>query len=231
VPSVDIPKGVRKEVGIMRNARLLLIWLVVIAVPSALGTASASATACGKSKTQWVLCSAAGEEITETGIEGNGGKVTLKTATLTLQCATTKSLKTKYIIGIPIVSEEEVNECSVTKPSSCTVANPLKTNELKGELINTPPTTPEEQLKGTGEKEEYMTITIEGKECALAGKRTLTGRQNCKLDATFETAQESHELICAASGSKLKLGSEAAEFEGTIKHHITSKATWSVKSN
>jgi hypothetical protein len=215
----------------MARARLLLIWLFACAALSAVATASASATPCNKSKTQWVLCNAGGEEITETGLEGTGTKATLETSAVSIQCTGTLKLKTKWIIGIPIVSDGEVEECKVAKPASCTIAKTLKTHTLSGELINTPPTAPEEQLTGEGAKEEFMTVTLEGSECSIKGTFAVTGKQNCKMDSGVETAQETHELICTGAGSKLKLGGLAAKYEGTIKHHITSKASWSVKPN
>jgi hypothetical protein len=211
----------------MLRLRSLAIALVAMTALSAIGSASASATACNTNKEKWVACNASNEELNQQKVEGTGGPSVIKTANLEIQCEAT-GLGTGYIFGIPVLSLLQTIECKLLKPSTCSVSSAFE-GEVSGTLIGAVPKgPPEEELTGNGTGEKIATITITGK-CILAGKFALSGTQICQFDSTYATSQETHELTCSAG--KLTLGSEAAEFKRIIKDHLKNKGNWSIQLN
>jgi hypothetical protein len=109
-------------------------------------------------------------------------------------------------------------QCTVNKPAKCTVHEPLtaefegQTEELSGKIVD----------KFTGSKSTNKTfVEIEFKNkgseaCSLSELKPFAavGSQTCEFDAEIETIKEVQEVICNASGSNLKIGTEAATYSG-----------------
>jgi hypothetical protein len=73
---------------------------------------------------------------------------------------------------------------------------------------------------------EETFVELEIKTCALKGKYKVKGSQVCAIpEEEFE--QVIHHLICTPAGSKLKLGSEAAQLFGEESLKLISKKPWS----
>jgi len=182
--------------------------LVALSVIGLTGSASAS-SACKTSKEKWVACNAENEVLKEEKVEGTGGESTIRTANITIDCKAS-ALVTSYILGLPIVSGLATTTCAVAKPSGCSMSSAFE-GEVSGALIGAVPGgPPEEELTGKG-----------------------AGKQICRFGGSYETAQETHEVSCSGScvGSKLKLGSENAEFTRTIVDRLASKGNWSIQLN
>jgi hypothetical protein len=209
-------------------AGVMVVVLVVIGVT---GSASASSN-CKTSKEKWVACNAANEVIAEETIDGTGGESTITTANITIDCKTS-SLVTSYIFGIPWVSGLATSNCSVARPSGCSVISSFE-GEVSGVLAGAVPGgPPEEELTGHGAGGLITTLKITG--CSVEGSYNLAGKQTCKYSSGYETAQETHEVSCSGgkgcSGGTLKFGTENAEFARTITDHLASKAKWSIQLN
>jgi hypothetical protein len=107
--------------------------------------------------------------------------------------------------------------CEVTE-GACKVSETLKTNAVKstaeGKTITFEPTS------GTN----FITIDFEGSECALKGKKEVTGK--VKVSApTGETEETEQELV--ADSTELKVGTNPATFKGKAKVKLTSGKTFS----
>ena len=203
--------------------------LVALSVIGLTGSASAS-SACKTSKEKWVACNAENEVLKEEKVEGTGGESTIRTANITIDCKAS-ALVTSYILGLPIVSGVATTTCAVAKPSGCSMSSAFE-GEVSGALIGAVPGgPPEEELTGKGAGELITTIKITG--CSVEGSYALAGKQICRFGGSYETAQETHEVSCSGScvGSKLKLGSENAEFTRTIVDRLASKGNWSIQLN
>jgi hypothetical protein len=109
-------------------------------------------------------------------------------------------------------------ECSVEGLGSCVIPNiKIKAIDLLvGALVS------EDEFKEEGEG-PLANIVIET--CALKGTFHLTGTQTCKLPGG-EIFAVSHEVTCTTAGSKLKLGTKPATYEGAETVQLESKKEW-----
>jgi hypothetical protein len=82
--------------------------------------------------------------------------------------------------------------------TSCVVPN-IETNPLKGELLTTTGSGPEDKLKAESGSTLFM-ITINS--CTFEGRYELTGEQSCSLPEGAVGKQE-HEIVCSPTGSSL----------------------------
>jgi hypothetical protein len=108
----------------------------------------------------------------------------------------------------------ELKSCAVTKPSGCTVKEPIVANfdggmaESAGKPIY--------KFAGSGSEETLTTLSLTGKGCGLlAGINQVKGSQTCELDKDSRVLEEKHELICKASGSNMKVGARSVTYEST----------------
>lgn len=109
-------------------------------------------------------------------------------------------------------------ECSLEGIAGCSVPNvTIKAiDHLVGTLVS------EDEFKEEGEG-PLATIVINT--CTIKGNYRLTGTQTCKLPGG-ENLTVSHEVKCAVAGSKLKLATKAATFEGVETVQLESKKEW-----
>lgn len=192
--------------------------------------AASPPAACKVNKAEWIFCDAEGKAIQEEKVEGTGEASVIKTANITIECSVSK-LNTGYLLWLPLFSGLETRTCSESKPAGCSVPTSFE-GKMIGSLVGAVPGgPPEEEFVGEGKGEEIMSVELTGSGCSVKGVHALDGRQTCKYDATFETAQEVHEVKCNGEKSKLTFGGETAEFEHTIKDHLKSKAKWSIQLN
>jgi hypothetical protein len=113
--------------------------------------------------------------------------------------------------------------CTVLEPANCTVKEPIATNQVKGELVNTPV---EDAFTPEGTT-EFAKITLEGANCGVSGTGTVEGKQTCKLPSAG-TELVVHEVLCETSGSALKFFGAAATFGGpAVNVELETKQKWS----
>jgi hypothetical protein len=112
--------------------------------------------------------------------------------------------------------------CRVVTPAGCKVKEPI---EIKfTDLLVGAATEPvKDEFKGTEAEETFVTITIEG--CAAEGKFKVKGTQIADLPAAGQE-RALHEIISTPSGSKLKLGANAAFFTNTETVRLFSGKLW-----
>lgn len=111
---------------------------------------------------------------------------------------------------------------------TCAVKATLETKKLAG--TQTPTGEAEGRIEDTFAPEEasFIEIAVENngsKTCTPKGTYKVLGSQGCEVDKSNAEAKESkeeHELICKPSlaGSKLELGGNKAEYEGTVKNKL-----------
>ncbi len=124
----------------------------------------------------------------------------------------------------------EYTSCTVGKPTSCSVKEPIAW-EFNGQLLEA---SDKVTLTGSGEpsgteKEVLAEMEFEGGSCALAGHRfPLQGSQTCTGATGILTLKASQELLCEASGSSLKLSANKATYENKLSLDATSKELWAV---
>lgn len=107
--------------------------------------------------------------------------------------------------------------------SSCTVKQPIEF-KFKDQLVGALGAVEDEfspAVAGT----PFVTITIEGSPCALAGPYEVKGTQKCELPEAG-VLKEKHEIVCTEAGSSLKLGVEKATFESTETVKLKSGKNW-----
>ena len=148
---------------------------------------------------------------------GQSGTVVLKSklagAGAEISCTTGK-FESQRSADAEAEGQIELSSCTVNKPGKCTVKQPItlgfigEVEESSGKLVD--------KLTGSGTGETFAKMTFEGGAgCSVNGETwPLTGTETCEFDSNIAKYQEEHEVICGASGSKLKLGSESATYEG-----------------
>jgi hypothetical protein len=120
-------------------------------------------------------------------------------------------------------------ECKSTKPANCEVnsvgepAGTIASTGLVGEPSSSLTSVSFHPESGT----TFTEIEATGASCALKGtKLPVTGSQTCEFEATAAESAQEHALICKASGSKLKLGSETATAEGDANVMVEGGLFW-----
>jgi hypothetical protein len=106
--------------------------------------------------------------------------------------------------------------------TACTIKEPVEL-KFKGELIKSN----ENALKGSGIEESFAEIKVESEKCALKGTYKIKGSQSCEMPEG-ELEKLIHEAICSPAGSKLSLGSEAAQFFDNEVLQLKSRKLWSL---
>lgn len=215
----------------MSRTRLIVLSLLAVFAVGAVGSASASAAACKTKKTKWVYCSGGQETTTAMNVEGTSGTSVLRskigTEVIEAICGRGIFKGTVESEGKSTGSGTSSSQCHVIKPATCTIGEPITGNAT--DALTKLVSEPEDEFTGAGAGEEFTKVEL--KVCALKGKYTVTGGQTCKLDATHETEQKIHELICTSAGSKLKFGTEPLTISGTAKVQLVNGAAWSVQEN
>jgi hypothetical protein len=156
-------------------------------------------------------------------------KATAASIPTTISCLTGKLLAQPEATGVLSGGRSEYTNCTVEKPSGCTVTEPIVGN-FTGKTI----TTPTDKVlfigsKGTATTKEIFT-EIEYKVCsALAGKTfPVHGQQYCEGLSGILTLKILQTLECRATESSLKMGSEPATYENRVSLDATSKEYWAI---
>jgi hypothetical protein len=162
-------------------------------------------------------------------LEGQLGTTVLKghAATITTQITCKGSFEAQPAAeGETSQGKIEYSSCTVNKPSGCVIKEPIVASynglleESGGKL--------EDKLTGSGASEKLGEIAY-GEGCgSLKGKEfALSGAQVCPFASGIGTFEEKHELVCETSGSKLKIGTESATYEGKVTITAPSDEAWS----
>lgn len=161
------------------------------------------------------------EVTTALAIEGTLGlsdlTSTIDKTAATITCAkgtVTGSIEASGKSKATIVYEE----CSIAAFSGCEVPN--ITAKVTDKLIETGTTIEDEfNEEGSG---PFATITFKGSGCGIKSlSLKVKGSQICAL-AEGEVSKSLHLLDCEESGSKLKLGEEAAKYKGSASIQLVS---------
>lgn len=200
------------------KARLLIPVLLSVLALGAATAASASAS-------EYLV---EGKQVTETtNTEGTSGSSLLVgkvgAAEVKIECAKDTFTGTVEAAG-KSTATLLLKECTAAKPANCKVPATIE-GKLKDKLIGS--TTPEDEFEATKAEGTISEIVVSGTECAITGTYALKGAQTCELTKVEEEVAE-REVICKKTGSKLKLGLEAASFSSTEKAKLVSGKKWSV---
>jgi hypothetical protein len=118
----------------------------------------------------------------------------------------------------------ELNSCTVTKPANCSLKTPIL---MKARWTLVGPSPGVELELGPEVGEELVTLTLEGASCSLKEPFTISGTQTCALPES-EVEASAHEVLCATTGSRLKMGGKAMTFKGGVKSLVVAgEASWS----
>jgi hypothetical protein len=105
--------------------------------------------------------------------------------------------------------------CTVDKLEKCTVGSKKKTGEIETEKLMSTNASPTDVVFSPERGETFVEVEFSGEGCAVKGTNApITGTQLCTSESSIESPAELHDLNCKATGSKLKLGANAAEYEG-----------------
>ena len=144
--------------------------------------------------------------------------------------ATEVVCQTSKLSGQPEVSsklasgEMSDTSCSVSKPSGCSVKEPVvatftgQAEVSSGKITNT--------LTGDGPatSKEFTQLLFSGAGCVIGSVKTIvTGSQTCSFDSTIESVKSEHEMICQESGSNLLIGKASVKFAGKSGFKATNK--------
>lgn len=246
----------------MSRTRLILAGLLAMLVVGVVASASATEppAKCGGTVASvpdycvegFELENAKGEPVSE-NVEGTNGKSTLKTTIAMvkteIECQKGKSTGTIEDGAGGTVGKSTTatsfEECKLLKPANCRLTQEdekeIQTTELNGGLTLTAGRIQDKFEPRVG---AFATVSIEGKEnsCVIAEVEkpqsyNVTGSQLCEIDKNnteAETGAETHKIICKASGSGLKIGTNKVEIinESTVVLS-GSKAhdSWSIKED
>ncbi len=168
---------------------------------------------------------------------GESGKSIIKTKVsgveVEVECSSDKFTTTPLPEGESTEGRIEFSGCVVRKPANCAVGTPL-TAEFNDTIGETESHEPTELMTGDlpeGESTflEFELKNKEGATCALKGtKIRLSGMETCEYDGKITLMEDMHEIICKASGSSLKYGSEPSSFEGTEKVKTENGDPWGI---
>jgi len=186
-----------------------MTWAAALAVFALSAVASASASA-----SQWEI-EGIGAITANESIKGvqNGNQV-LEVAAIGLKITCTK-LAVTGTIELAGASKATLKYSGCTAvPVGCKVAEPI-TAEVKDQLEGTPV---KDKFSENGKP--FTEITLTGTGCGLAGKYKVEGSQVCSLPgaAAFALKQE---LVCAATGSALKVNGLATTYVGKAKLELS----------
>jgi hypothetical protein len=161
-----------------------------------------------------------------TAVDGGTLKGTVASLNISIGC------KTGRFSGQPessgkISKGELIYESCTVKPATCTVREPIVA-AFNGQLLETEKVLFEGDKAGTS-KEVFTEVDFESAGCALKGvDMAVKGQQLCENGAGTSSLKESQKLICRASESSLKIGSEKASYEGEISVETTNKSFFDV---
>jgi hypothetical protein len=225
-------------------SRLRLVCLTALAVVGISAVASASASALTWKVGGVELAAGAKEEITEaTEVTEN---FILKTAAVTIECGTVKDVG-GFIEGTKAngAAHIDFSTCAVTSSSTkCEVKEPIqagiaenaaKTEKAEGVVsllegvagAGKVKFEPKKEIEG---KKVFTEIVIKSKlnqTCGVAKNAKVIGTATGNVVTGVPALKQPLEFT-KTSGSALKLGTEAAEFTGTVKLGLKSGSTWEV---
>jgi hypothetical protein len=123
---------------------------------------------------------------------------------------------------------------TVVKPAKCIVKEPVVAKFT--DQLATPPAALTDLFTGSGTEETFTEIEFKNKgeeACPLKNQTfKVKGTQTAEFDTSIAAFQENHEVIAKASGSNLKLGPNAATFEGTFKEvEPINEEEWSLQES
>jgi len=189
----------------MRKARM--IWAAALAVFAFSAVASASASA-----SQWEIEGIGAITANESITGAQNGSQVLEVKAIGLKITCTK-LAVTGTIELAGASKATLTytKCA-TAPAPCKATEPI-TAEVKDQLEGTPV---KDKFSENGKP--FTEITIAG--CGLAGKYKVEGTQVCSLPGAGAFAIK-QELVCATTGSALKVLGLAATYEGKAKLELS----------
>ena len=154
--------------------------------------------------------------------------------TLTIECKKDFATGTLESAGKSSKAVIKYEECGIAGAwaTKCEVAKTLTTGKLKDAL-----SVVATRIVDTFEPEatNFIEIVVKrrtGQTCSIETTYPITGSQQCEVDkhtAEAESGKQSHELICTNSGSNLKLGANAAKYQGTVKVFLATRDDWRMK--
>ena len=198
----------------MRNRKRLARKELVVAIAVFAVVAAAPAAA---SASQWEIEGIGGLKAPEsiTGVRNGSQVLELNAIGLKMTCAKLAVAGTIERAGASKVTLA-YTKCALV-PSGCRVAEPLvaeAAGQLEGGAVK-------DKFSEPGRPFTEMTLTGAG--CVLAGRYTVEGTQVCSLPGAgaFDRKQE---LVCAATGSGLKVGGAIpATYSGRAKLELSGK--------
>ncbi len=241
----------------MSRIRLIMLSLLAVLAVGAVASASASAAAlvytCGKPggfTWKFETETKCFQGVALSPADGPWERLDLPSGTLVLGLGGLSILTSKldsvtitiHCLHVDLHGKLEANglisglvltylQCTITGKweAKCEVAATLSTNKLMG----TASVSGRQETTFEPEGSTFIEIVIKAKgeeTCAIASTYPIKGSQTCSIDKTEKEAEEGkteHEIICTTSGSKLKLGPEAATYEGSAAVKMEGK-TWAV---
>jgi hypothetical protein len=214
----------------MSRFRLLLLGLLaVLAVGAVSAASSASADSC-TGGTHLVFCNHADEPLVGKTILGLGGLALLASilggAEAKFHCPDFHVTGTLGNLGAGTGSLVFLH-CKLEKPAGCKLSAADETE------INANYTAQQETLTlalftGSGAGEEFTSLHVENKgaeKCPATGIFKVTGKQMVETSAGVTVDQT---VTAKKAESFLKLGVEAASFNGVAKVHLASGLPWGV---
>jgi hypothetical protein len=223
----------------MSRIRLIMLSMLAVFAFAAVASASASAATCeagDEAKDEYTVCSGAKEF----------------PGTLTNSVKTTKAVLSSTVLGVEVkiectegaienkengkdntsVGKISFTKCKVLKPAKgCAVAEPIVAEFT--DALSPPPAAPKDTFTGAGEGGAFAAIEFRnnGSETCVLGDKSrfeVTGSQLCTFDTAIATEQKTHEVKCATSGSKLKLGANEAKFSATFTGVEAEGKSWAI---
>jgi hypothetical protein len=196
-------------------SRVKLLFLSIIAA-SAVGAMAASAASAAP---HWVINKTALASGSSESVLGllSGGNASLRAtiSTIPTDILCTAADATGTITGPnkdEAASGITFSGCTVSKPTGCTVTNPIVVKPLTSELLAT-------ETGGIGfdtwspkTGEEFVSLTISGSACSVEGVYPVKGKAQC--EGTLNTEAETYACLFSDTSGKglLKLGSNEATF-------------------
>jgi hypothetical protein len=120
--------------------------------------------------------------------------------------------------------------CSADKLEKCTVGSKKKVGEIETEPLMSTNPSPTDVVFSSETEETFVTIEFSGTECSVKGTNApITGTQLCTYESSIESPAELHDLNCKGTGSKLKLGANAAEYEGLNLLFFDGEPLWKIQ--
>jgi hypothetical protein len=209
----------------MSSYKLALLSLFAVFAFGAAAPSSAMA-ACNDGGARSVFCFDSGTEIHEELVLGIIGLSLLipviGSTTIKIHCKDGIFHGKTLLLGTGTGTIQLLN-CTVEKPASCTVIEPIVANVNSTLSEGAMPATG--TLTGAGANEKYTEISLIGASCSVQGTFELAGSQLVEFPEG-ETSKVNHEIVAKKIRSHLKFAGNTAGFSGTFEVHLGSGLPW-----